>query len=149
MMRSLLLPLLMTLASPLQAEQRCSTEIRSSDQMTYDKSEIRAPRSCASFTLTLVHPGTLPREVMGHNWVLSRAGDLQSIAADGSRGGPEHDYLEPGDSRVLATTRLIAGGERDSVTFETARLIAHQDYRLFCSVPFHATLMQGRLLITE
>lgn len=67
------------------------------------------------------------------------------MTTDGAAAGEADNYLQPGDKRVLAHTRLIGGGEKDSVTFDTGMLQAGQTYAFFCSYPFHSTMMKGTL----
>ncbi|TWH76026.1 azurin [Azomonas agilis] len=145
MQRALLLVLGLTLPGFAWSADNCSTDIRGTDQMMFDKDEIIVPASCKHFTITLKHPGTLPKEVMGHNWVLSETRNMQAILADGIAAGLEQGYLKSNDPRVIAYTRLLGGGEEDSVTLDTATLNADGDYQFFCSFPAHSVLMKGRL----
>lgn len=101
------------LSSPLLAAE-CSTTIQGNDAMQFDKSSITVPASCAEFTVTLEHTGKLPRNVMGHNWVLTTTAHMQAAAANGIQAGLDNNYVDPGDARVLAHTRVI-GGDRKSV----------------------------------
>ncbi|MNP87236.1 Azurin [compost metagenome] len=63
------------------------------------------------------------------------------------KAGEEQDYVKTGDTRVIAHTRLIGGGEKDSVTLDTRLLKAGTDYSFYCSFPFHSTLMKGTLTL--
>lgn len=145
MYRALVLALTLTLPGLAWSAENCSAEIHGTDMMTFDKNEIVVPASCKSFTVTLKHPGTMPKEVMGHNWILSQTADMQAILDEGSTAGVENGYLKADDARIIAHTRFLGGGEQDSVTFDTAKLKADGDYQFFCSFPGHAVLMKGRL----
>jgi azurin len=46
---------------------------------------------------------------------------------------------------VIATTKLLGGGESDSVTVDVAKLKAGDAYTFFCSFPGHSALMKGTL----
>ncbi|MOA50824.1 Azurin precursor [compost metagenome] len=46
---------------------------------------------------------------------------------------------------MIAHTKVVGGGESDSVTFEVAKLKAGEQYMFFCSFPGHAALMKGTL----
>ncbi|MFG0409816.1 azurin [Pseudomonas sp. FYR_11] len=135
----------LTLSGFVFADEQCSVTIHGTDQMTYDLKTIHVPASCKQFTVTLKHPGNLPRNVMGHNWVLTRKDDLKGVADDGAKAGEGNDYIQPGDARVLAHTKLIGGNEQASVTLDTKALKPGDDYVYFCSYPFHATVMKGTL----
>ncbi|MGE8464195.1 MAG: azurin [Pseudomonas capeferrum] len=143
----LLLALLAAAPAVAWSAEDCTVEIRGTDQMTFDKAEITVPKACTSFTITLAHPGQMPKSVMGHNWVLSTQADMQGVLDDGLKAGEAQDYVMPGDTRVLAHTRLIGGGETDSVTLDTRSLKAGTAYSFYCSFPFHSTLMKGTLAL--
>lgn len=147
MTRQLLLLTLLAAAPTAWSAQPCTVEIHGTDQMTFDTAAISVPVACSAFTVTLTHPGAMPKHVMGHNWVLSTQADMQGVLDDGQKAGEEHDYIQPGDTRVLAHTRLIGGGEQDSVTFDTKLLKAGTAYSFYCSFPFHSTLMKGTLTL--
>jgi len=121
----------------------CQLEISGSDQMQYDKQMLTVPASCKEVTLTLHHTGKLPREAMGHNWVLVSAADFNAVANAGLGAGLANDYVAPGDKRVLAHTKTIGGGQTTSVTFPTSILKPGGDYRYLCTFPGHNALMRG------
>jgi len=136
--------LLGALASPGFARaDPCQLEITGNDQMQYDKQTLAVPASCTQITLTLHHTGKLPREAMGHNWVLVKASDFDAVANAGMGAGLVNDYLAPGDKRVLAHSRIIGGGQSASITFPTSILKAGSDYRYLCTFPGHNALMRG------
>ena len=125
----------------------CATEIDGNDAMQYNKGSISVPASCTKFTVTLKHSGKLPKAAMGHNWVLSKTADMQGVIADGAAAGLAKNYVKDGDTRVLAHTKIIGGGESDSVTFATSALKSGGPYSYFCSFPGHAALMKGTLAL--
>ncbi|MCR6663888.1 MAG: plastocyanin/azurin family copper-binding protein [Luteimonas sp.] len=65
-------------------------------------------------------------------------------AAAGASAGIANSYLPAGDARVLAYTRVIGGGESDTITFSTAKLKKGEDYTFFCSFPGHWAIMRGK-----
>lgn len=142
----LLLPILFGLAAPALAAD-CTTVVNSSDAMKYDTAKIEVPASCKSFTVQLKHTGKLPKAAMGHNWVLAHATDMQAVASAGLAAGAAAGYLKADDARILAHTKLIGGGESDSVSFPVSRLKAGEKYRFFCTFPGHLALMQGELTL--
>jgi azurin len=121
----------------------CKLEITGNDQMQYDKQTLTVPASCKEVTVTLHHAGMLPRETMGHNWVLVSAADFNTVANAGLGAGLANDYVVPGDKRVLAHTKTIGGGQSTSVTFSTSILKPGGDYRYLCTFPGHNALMRG------
>ncbi|HKF97704.1 MAG TPA: azurin [Steroidobacteraceae bacterium] len=139
------LVLLAALASPryAHAADPCQLEISGSDQMQYDKQVLSVPASCKQVTVTLHHTGKLPREAMGHNWVLVSAADFNAVVNSGTAAGLANDYVQPDDKRVLAHTKTIGGGQTTSITFPTSVLKPGGDYRYLCTYPGHNALMRG------
>ena len=138
---------LLTLASAQLMAAECKTTIDSTDQMTYNTKAIEIDKSCKTFTVELTHSGSLPKNVMGHNWVLSSAADMPGIASDGMAAGIDKNYLKEGDTRVIAHTKIIGAGEKDSVTFDVSKLAAGTDYAFFCSFPGHISMMKGTVTL--
>ena len=125
------------------AADPCKLEISGNDLMQYDKPELSAPATCKQVTVTLHHTGKLPREAMGHNWVLVNVADLAAVATAGLGAGLASDYVAPDDKRVLAHTKTIGGGETTSVTFATSILKKGGAYQYLCTFPGHNALMHG------
>jgi azurin len=126
------------------AAGECATEIEGNDAMKFNKASITVPATCKEFTVTLKHVGKLPKAAMGHNWVLTKAADEQAVVKEGAAAGAAKDYL-PGDDKIVAHTKLVGGGESDSVTFPLSKLKAGEKYMYFCTFPGHAALMKGTL----
>jgi azurin len=139
------LVLLAALASPryAHAADPCQLEISGNDQMQYDKQVLTVPASCKQVTVTLHHTGKLPREAMGHNWVLVSAADFNAVATSATAAGLANDYVQPDDKRMLAHTKTIGGGQTTSITFSTSVLKPGGDYRYLCTYPGHNALMRG------
>lgn len=129
--------------------QNCEVTIESNDQMRYDTDRVEVPKSCSEFTVNLTHSGQLPKNIMGHNWVLTKSEDMQGVVSDGVAAGLDNDYLKPNDERVIAATPMIGGGEQTSVTFSVSALQEGQDYTFFCSFPGHSALMKGSLVLVD
>lgn len=136
------------LAGPALAAT-CDVEIEGNDAMQFNKQSIAVPASCKQFTVKLKHVGKLPKTAMGHNWVLTKAADAQGVAADGMAAGVDKAYVKAGDTRVIAHTKVIGGGEADAVGFDVARLKAGEAYAWFCSFPGHSSLMKGTLTLAR
>jgi azurin len=138
---------LLTLASSQLMAAECKVTVDSTDQMSFDTKDITIDKSCKTFTVDLKHSGSLPKNVMGHNWVLSKTADMQPIATDGMAAGIEKNYLKEGDARIIAHTKVIGAGETDSVTFDVSKLAAGESYGFFCSFPGHISMMKGTVTL--
>ena len=122
---------LLTLASGQLLAAECKVTVDSTDQMSFNTKAIEIDKSCKTFTVELTHSGNLPKNVMGHNWVLTSAADMQPVATDGMAAGIDKNYLKDGDTRIIAHTKIIGAGEKDSVTCDGAKRAAGTGYAFF------------------
>lgn len=127
------------------ADKVCKLEIAGTDQMQFDKKELVVAPDCTSVELTLKHTGKLAANAMGHNWVLVKTADAAGVATDGIGAGLANDYVKKGDTRVIAHTKVIGGGETTTVTFPTSKLTKGESYTYICSFPGHWSIMKGTL----
>jgi len=125
------------------ADKVCKLEISGTDAMQYDKKELAVAADCTQVELTLHHAGKLPAQAMGHNWVLTKSADMSGVVSDGASAPLASDHIKPGDTRVIAHTKIVGGGQTTSVTFATSALKAGESYTFFCSFPGHSALMKG------
>ena len=138
---------LLTLASSQLMAAECKTTIDSTDQMSFNTKAIEIDKSCKTFTVELTYSGSLPKNVMGHNLVISKEADMQPIATDGLSAGIDKNYLKEGDTRVIAHTKVIGAGEKDSLTIDVSKLNAAEKYGFFCSFPGHISMMKGTVTL--
>src|SRR5690606_9879264 len=106
---------------------------------------LTVPASCKTYTVTLKHTGQLPKTVMGHNFVVGAAADIAGIATDGMKAGAAADYVKAGDSRVIAHSTVVGGGESTTVKIPVAKLKAGETYNYVCTFPGHSSIMKGTL----
>lgn len=125
----------------------CKATIDSDDAMKYDPKEITVPSSCKQFSITLKHNGKMPAAAMGHNVVIAKTADKDGVLADGAAAKIENNFVKPNDERVVAHTKLIGGGQEDTVTFDVSKLAAGEAYEYFCSFPGHYAMMNGKLTV--
>ncbi|WP_341668268.1 azurin [Alcaligenes sp. SDU_A2] len=129
----------------LPALAACEVTIEGNDAMQFNQKQIVVDKTCKQFTIHLKHTGKIPKTAMGHNVVISKKADEKAVATDGMTAGLDNNYVKPNDSRVIAHTDVIGGGESTSVTFDVAKLQAGEDYAFFCSFPGHWAVMTGKL----
>lgn len=147
MIRKLVAASLLTLASGHLLAAECSVDVDSTDQMSFSTKAIEIDKSCKAFTVNLKHSGSLPKNVMGHNLVISKEADMSSIATDGLSAGIDKDYLKEGDARVIAHTKVIGAGETDSLKVDVSKLDPAEKYGFFCSFPGHISMMKGTVTL--
>ena len=138
---------LLTLASASVFAAECSVTVDSTDQMSFSTKEITVDKSCKEFTVKLTHSGSLPKNVMGHNLVVSKEADMQPIATDGLSAGIDKQYLKEGDARIIAHTKIIGAGETDSLKIDVSKLDPAEKYGFFCSFPGHISMMKGTITL--
>ena len=146
MFRKTLIALLLLLGAPAAMAATCSADIEGNDAMKFNVANIDVSRSCKDFTINLKHTGKLPKAAMGHNVVIAATSDIKGVDADGIKAGAAKDYIKPGDTRVIAHSPLVGGGESTKVTFAVSKLGAGP-YSFFCSFPGHSTLMKGTITL--
>lgn len=120
-------------------------EITASDAMKYSLTEIRV-RAGEKFQLKLTNIGQMPKTAMGHNWVLLKPMDDAAVMAFAMSGAAKMPVYLPDDlSAVLAHTKILGGGESD--TIEVTAPAQPGDYPFICTFPGHAALMKGKLVV--
>lgn len=146
MFRKLVTLAALSIAANSAAAQTCSTSIEGNDAMQFNTANIDIPKSCSEFTINLKHAGKLAKNVMGHNVVVAATADMNGIAADGIGAGLDANYIKAGDTRVIAHSPLVGGGESTSVKVPVAKL-GSGPYSFFCSFPGHSALMKGTITL--
>ena len=135
-------------ASAFGADKVCKVDIAGNDQMQYDKKEIAVAADCTQIEVTLKHTGKLPAQAMGHNWVLTKTADAAGVASDGIGAGFASDHIKKGDTRVIAHTKIVGGGQSASVTVPMSALKKGESYSYLCTFPGHSAMMKGTFKIT-
>jgi azurin len=125
----------------------CSLNINATDAMRFEQQELQVDANCREVEVTLHHIGILPAQVMGHDWVLTKTADMPAVVSSGTGAGLKNNFQQPGDKRIIASTKIVGGGESTSVRFSTDRLERSASYSYFCSAPGHFSMMKGRFVL--
>jgi azurin len=116
------------------------------DTMKYSVTTIEAHPG-ERITVQLKNEGTLPKEAMGHNWILLKAGvDAQAYA--NAAVGAKAEGFQPSSmaDKVLASIKLLGPKENASVTFTAPPTPGK--YAYLCSFPAHCQVgMRGFLVV--
>jgi azurin len=134
------------LVSRLAAADVCPLSISATDLMRFEQQTLQVDRQCTEVEVTLHHTGKLSASAMGHDWVLTKTSDVASVANAGMNAGLANNFQKPGDTRIVAATKVIGGGESATVRFSTAQLEGGASYSYFCSAPGHFSIMKGRFV---
>jgi azurin len=119
-------------------------EITANDQMKFSLSTIEA-KAGEELKVVLTNVGTLPKEAMGHNWVLLKAGTDPMAFGAASMTAKDKEYI--GDAvkdQVLAFIKILGPKQSGDVTFKAP---AAGEYPFICSFPGHVALMKGTLVV--
>ncbi|MFT3828483.1 MAG: azurin [Opitutaceae bacterium] len=121
-------------------------EITGNDTMKFSLTEIHA-KAGETLTVTLMNVGTMPKLSMGHNWILLKnTAAVEPLIADAPQAATT-DYIPASHSGdILAHTKLLGPGEKDSVTFRVPSKRGR--YPFICSFPGHYQVgMKGELIV--
>ena len=145
--------LLTTLCSAtLAGAVECSVQIYGTETKNYTDTanqkitQIIVPAVCQDFSITLTNTSKRHKTTMGHNLVIAKSSDVKGVVLDGAIAGIGKDYLKPKDKRILTHTKLLGGGESDTVRFKVSA-IQGGDYDFFCSFLGHENKMHGKLVV--
>lgn len=143
----LALSILALLAAGSVQGANCTIDLKGDDMMKFDQKSVTVSSTCETVTINLQHVGKLPAQTMGHNVVVSPTASYQAAAQDGMKAGLANNYVPPNDDRVIASTKIIGGGETTSVSFPGSKLKAGEDYTFYCSFPGHWAIMNGKVVV--
>ncbi|MBI5690982.1 MAG: cupredoxin domain-containing protein [Verrucomicrobia bacterium] len=119
-------------------------QITSNDQMKYSLATIEA-KAGEQLKVVLTNQGTLPKEAMGHNWVLLKAGTDINAFATASMMAKDSEYIAPAmKDKVLASIKVLGPKQTGEVVFTAP---AAGEYIFLCSFPGHYMLMKGSLIV--
>jgi azurin len=132
-------------ASSIAAAVR-TVVISSFDTMKYSTTTIEAHPG-EKITVQLKNEGTLPKEAMGHNWILLKSGVDPQAYANASVGSKAEGFQPTSMAdKVLASIKLLGPKESGSVTFTVPT--APGKYAYLCSFPAHCQVgMRGYLVV--
>ena len=141
--KGILVAALMLGSSAVMAKT-CDVELEANDAMSFNTKELKVDGDCTEAKLTLKHVGKMPKSAMGHNVVITKTDDFKKVAKAAGKVSAEDNYVPKDDARVLAHTKLIGGGESDTITIPLDKFEKGGDYTFFCSFPGHWSVMKGK-----
>lgn len=89
--------------------------------------------------------GKMPKNVLGHNFVLLKEGvDIADFAAKALK-AKENDYIPASEkSNIIISSKMLGPGESEIISFKAP---VKGKYKYICSFPGHYITMQGDLII--
>jgi azurin len=101
-------------------------------EFKYTQETLKAPVG-SKIELKLVNK-TASKDEVGHNWVLVKSGQEDSVIANAIAAGDDQDWLREGDPGIIAHTALIEGEVSDTITFDAPPA---GTYTYLCTFPKH------------
>jgi azurin len=120
--------------------------ILANDQMKFSLTQIEA-RPGQTIHVTLNNTGTMPKAVMGHNWILLKAGKDPVAYANAAISAAGENYQPKAlADQVIASIRLLGPKQDGETTFMAP--VAPGTYYYLCSFPAHCQAgMRGKLIV--
>lgn len=114
------------------------------DRMQYSDTLFKVNAS-EKVKLTFRNIGKMPKNSMGHNFVLLAQGtDFTNFATEAMK-ARDNDYIPKQlSSSIVAHTRLVGPGETDEISFSVPN---KGIYDFLCSFPGHYGTMRGKLVV--
>ena len=121
-------------------------EITAGDTMKYDVTAIEA-KPGEDLKVILTNTGTQPKEVMGHNWVLLKAGTDVAAFDAAALGSKDTGYIPDAlKDEILAHIDLLGPRKSGEVDFKAPTTPG--EYPFLCTFPAHyQTGMKGFLTV--
>jgi azurin len=121
-------------------------EITANDQMKFSVTNIEA-KPGEDLKIVLTNIGTLPKEAMGHNWVLLKADADPMAFAAAAMTAKDTDYIPASlAGQVLAKTAVLGPRKSEEIVFKAPT--APGTYTYICSFPGHLLVgMKGTLVV--
>lgn len=128
------------------AEPAKTVTIIASDSMKFSLTHIEAHPG-QKIHVVLRNEGTLPKEVMGHNWVLLKMGHEATAYASAAVTAKDQNFQPKSlADEVLASIPLLGAKQSGEVEFEAPT--APGSYPFLCSFPAHCQAgMRGELVV--
>ncbi len=116
------------------------------DNMKFNLTQIEAAPG-ETLHVTLTNNGTLPKEAMGHDWILLQAGSDPEAYSRAAIAAKDAGYQPPAlASEVLASIAVLGPAQTGEVTFTAPTKPG--EYPFLCSFPAHyQSGMKGVLVV--
>lgn len=123
--------------------KEATIQLYGGDDMTFSTREIRV-KAGQRITLVLTHTGKMPKSTMGHNFVLLKEGVAVNDFANEAMKFQKNDFIPEDTSQIIAHTKMLGGGESDTITFDAP---AAGVYNYLCSFTGHSAIMRGKFIV--
>jgi azurin len=135
-----------TAAKPKPKGAARTIALTGDDKMKFDKTELTA-KPGETIRVVLKSIGTMPKNVMGHNFVLLKLDADVAEFNTAAFSARATDFIPPEKKdSIIANTALAGPGETVEVTFKVPAKAG--SYNFLCSFPGHYQMgMRGKLIV--
>ena len=136
--------------APAAATGPRTIEITAGDTMKFSVGSIEVTsievKAGESLKVVFTNVGTLPKEVMGHNWVLLKKGSDSAAFAGAAMVAKATDYIPDAlKGEIIAHSEVL--GPKKSAEILFVAPTEPGDYPYLCSFPGHYVQMKGVLVV--
>src|SRR5690606_19672311 len=119
-----------------------SWTIEGNDQMQYNINLMRV-KAGEPVEITLKNVGSMPKESMGHNFVLLKPGvDIATFGGEATAAA-DNDYIPKSSlTSIVGHTKILGPGEEEKITVTLEAGV----YPFLCSFPGRFGIMQGKVV---
>ncbi|MEP2775738.1 MAG: azurin [Luteolibacter sp.] len=145
-MKKILFSVLSAVACQFASAADVTVEITGNDQMQFNTKAFEVTEG-DKVTISFKHIGQLPAVAMGHNVVFVKPGTELPMFSAKCAPAKDNGYIpedEESKAAIVAHTKLLGGGESDTITFTAP---AAGDYPYLCTFPGHFAIMQGVMTV--
>ena len=126
----------------LKADAEGIVRLEATDTMQFNAKRIEVEGT--KIKLELKHVGKMEKKMMGHNVVILKPGQDPMKWSAKAISAAATDYVPADDPDMIAHSKLLGGGESDTIEFEVP---GPGEYPFLCSFPGHSGVMKGVLVV--
>ncbi len=123
----------------------CELNLEADGMMQYSTNKINISSECKEFKINLKNTGTLDVSLAGHNIVISKKSDFESLTSlVNPSNGLNEGYL-PKNDKIIYKTKFLGPSESITLVLDTNKFSKGEDYIFWCSFLGHWGVMNGSL----
>ncbi|HCH61341.1 MAG TPA: azurin [Deltaproteobacteria bacterium] len=126
----------------LKADAEGVVRLEATDTMQYNAKRIEVEGT--KVKIELKHVGKMDKKMMGHNVVILKPGTDAMKWSAKAISAAATDYIPADDPDMIAHSKLVGGGESDTIEFDVP---GPGEYPFVCSFPGHSGMMKGVLVV--
>jgi azurin len=106
-------------------------------------------KTCKEMSVVCKNARKLARSVMGHNWIHMKTSHVAGINSDGMRAGLDKQHIKPGDTLVIAATKVLDPVDPENLKIAVNILVAGQECKFSCAFPGNRGITKGTFSVAN